>query len=260
VGSSFRISLQIDQNQPIAVDTYAVSPTLARAVLESSQYFFQLFRRGRLLQIHTARGTMIFNLTNSARVLDITLACANSHMTPQTASMESNPFSGSTGTAVAANPKEDHVAETTTYLANILSSAGIQGFVISPLPVTNDQRWEVAWTAPTTFGLAMIDEKPNVDESAAVVISVTSGNCKGNFASTKQRTADGKVLLLKAACKASQGQSFQYSYTIAPRAAGGSYIMCLNEEVAEASATEAPQIGPRLLEASHSYFELVRPH
>jgi hypothetical protein len=179
-------------------------------------------------------------------------------MNPQSASAETNPFSNSTAPAPTERPPTSHVAETTAYLANVLSAAGVQGFTLLPEPKVG--LWEVGWTAPNVVGLARIDEKSSVEENAILIAAGDSATCKGNFASTKQPTADGKVMLLKTACQTSQAsQAFQNSYTIAPRAAGGSYITGITENSSSASQdTQASEVGPRLLEASHSYFENSR--
>jgi hypothetical protein len=251
--------LQVDQNQPISVKTYVTNPTFAGAPLEASAYLFQLFRRGRLLKIQTARGMMRFDLAGSARVLDVILSCASSRMKSQSATVETNPFSDQSTPTETSAAISDHTAETTAYLANVLSAAGIQGFSLSPSP--KSRPWEVAWTAPSIVGLARIDEKSTVDESAIIIAAGDSGICKGSFASTRQPTSDGKVLLLKTACKTSPpAQSFQYSYFIVPRAAGGSFITGLSETAIDTPAGSAtPEVGPRLLEASHSYFETSQP-
>lgn len=80
VGAFYPVALQIDLNQPMSLTANAVTHGLAVARLETSDYLFQLFRRGRLLIIQAAGERMQFDLSNSARVLDLTLACAKARM------------------------------------------------------------------------------------------------------------------------------------------------------------------------------------
>ena len=261
VGAAYPISLQIDRNQPISLTAYAISKEQATAILETSDYLFQLFRRGRLLKIQAPNELMQFDLTNSARVLDLTLSCAKARLNPQSASGQSNPFSGAPP-PTAPPPSQDHTAETTAFLANILSAAGIQGFTLLPETDPKMKPWEVGWTAPNLAGLARIDSDSTVEQSATTIAAIDGSQCKGSFASTKEPSSDGRVLLLKTACQTSDATtSWRYTYTIATRSAGGSYVTgAIETGNVPTQQSPAEAVGPKLLDASVRYLEPNRPH
>jgi hypothetical protein len=200
---------------------------------------------------------MRFDLTNSSTVLQLTLDCAASRLN---AHADNNPFDRNSGTTPTQQPTAvNHKAEVTAYLANILSAAGVQGFFVAPQTPPEIAPWEVAWSAPNLIGLARIDDQQTIDGTAILLTAADSSRCKGSFASAKQPSPDGKVLLLKTACKSDQkDQSFRYSYSIVPRAAGGCYITAASETSDEPTQSPSGDIGPRLLQASHNYLESAR--
>lgn len=258
-GAKYPVALQIDRNQAMSLTAVAVTSNAAAAPLETSSYLFQMFRRGRLLRIQAASELMQFDLTNSAKVLDMTLACAEARLQHQ----KSNPFSADSSAppAPAQSPITDHKAEVTAFLANVLSAAGIQGFSLSPQVSPDLKPWEVAWTAPSIIGLARIDEGSTVQQAALLIAASDGSVCKGSFASAKQISPDGSVVSLKTACNMSDAsKSTISSYTIVPRAAGGSFIAAaLSSESDVTGNGSSAEVGPRLLQASEQYLETSRP-
>lgn len=257
--AKYPVALQIDRNQAMSLTAVAITPQVAVAPLETSAYLFQMFRRGRLLNIQAAGELMQFDLTNSSKVLDMTLACAQARMNSQATS---NPFSvegSASGSATSKSVAIDHKAEVTAFLANVLSAAGIQGFSLSPEVSPDLRPWEVVWTAPQMVGLARIDESSTVDEAALMIAAGDGSSCKANFATAKQTSPDGKIILLKTACRAgNDGKSSSYSYTIVPRASGGAFISATSETQTEPEQPPAEDVGPRLLQASQQYLAVRR--
>lgn len=236
VGSKFPVRIQIDRNQPIVLTATALMPTMAGAPLELSNYLFQLFKRGRLLRVQGAGESLGFDLTNSSKVLDLTLACADKYL-----NAPANPFGAPSSAAVSPPPSER--AELIAYVATTLSQAGIQGVTISPdKPTGSFSTWDVSWAGQSVVGVAKIDLL-SLEAVASGLVSSDSKDCAGSFASTREKKGD--VLILRTACQiASSGAMIHILYTIVPRATGGSYVMGTFESAVGSESPPASNAPP----------------
>jgi hypothetical protein len=173
------------------------------------------------------------------KALAETLACARAN----TASVGTNPFVAHA--APAAQPRNDASvagfrAEAAALTANLLSSAGVQGFqIMSDIP-PQLASFHSVWTAPGLVGAVLVKPDSNVDQATSIITAKSARNCKGKFGVAKLPvTAAGADI--KTLCETSPGKADAGSFLILPRPAGGIYVFMTSDvnDGAPASSTDA---------------------
>ena len=171
-----------------------------------------------------------------------------------------NPFVASVTPAPQAAPSQAAFrAEAAALTANLLSSAGVQGFqIVSEIP-KELSTFHSVWTAPGLVGGVFIDPSHQADENAATITAHRARDCKGKFGVVKLPvTADGASL--KTICETSPGKAEGETYLLLPRQ-GGVYVLTIFEvndgapdnapsTSAQTAGTNAEVTSGRLMEAS----------
>lgn len=226
IGKKYPISYTIDGRIPATDQATVIDPTAIVVELPANSELFQLFQTGNRLTVGAAGDTFPFDLRKSQRVLDFTLKCSRNY---STASRPSNPFEGGSSSSPT-NPfdnssstsaSSDYKTEATTILANVLAASGVQGFTITADMPDSLREYHAAWTAPGVLGGVRVQEG-SVTDAVAYLISADEKGCKGTFASVREHDEKG-IVSVKSGCR-DAGNDTEISYTVAPRAAGGSYV------------------------------------
>jgi hypothetical protein len=138
--------------------------------------------------------------------------------------------------------------------ANLLSTAGVQGFqLVGEIPAALSHYHSI-WVAPGLLGGVVIEEQATLDQAVALTTAVSTSQCKGRFASAKLPvTAAGASI--KTVCEQGPGKSQVASFLILPRQRGGVYVFSTAEiseetDVDDEGAITAESVAANLMEAS----------
>lgn len=254
-GKTYPIAYKIDRAVPHQQMATVLAPTLIAFDLPANSDLFRNFRAGHLLVVGAAGGKFRFSLKDSSRALSTALVCAKHYENylPRNAKRE-NPFADSVGSIPAGSPELK--TEATTVLANVLGSAGIQGFrLVSDVPDTlKDYGYHVLWGAPGMVGGLKIFRSLTVPDAVTFVIAQQERECNGAFGSYRERAEKGLVSI-RTACKETTGGNTVVTFNVVPRTSGGSYqffttALSASEEVATPEIDAASATAGRLFDAT----------
>jgi len=253
-GSSYTIRYAVDGLAAQQATAVAITPKQVVAELPAKTALFQQFRQGRLLKVQGEGKSFGFSLDNTSSVLAEVLRCANrykTHSAPVSASK--NPFEKPAATASLPAPRAaNNRAEAAAVTANVLSSAGIQGFsLVSDIPETL-KFLDAIWKAPGVIGGLQILETQTPVTASSRRIALDAQNCQGTFASGKLPASGGAVRVMTA-CTANGAEARQTEYTIVQRKKGGVYMFILMANRTGQAASAPSDIGnhgTRLMDAA----------
>jgi hypothetical protein len=222
-GSRYQIRYAVDAFPALQTTAVAITANQVVAELPPKTGLFQLFRKGRTLKVQGQGKNFGFNLNNTSSVLAEVLRCANRFKsTPAPVASSTNPFEKPTPPAAAPNSGQNR-AEAMAVTANVLSSAGIQGFsLISDIPESL-RFLDAIWKAPGVIGGLQILEKQTPISASSQRIAVDAQNCRGTFASGKL-PASGSAVRVMTACTTGGKEARRTEYTIVQRKKGGVYV------------------------------------
>ena len=242
-GQRIKLGLAIDGDAPTIVVGYAITHDMIGIQLIPNSGLFNRFRRAYTLRLFASDVSYTFNLTGTARLLPALLECVQSALNPTPLQPLSRAVAaGGTESQRPAQTsvKEDHRAEATALLANLLSQAGVKGFQISPAP--SGERAEAAWIADNLSGSLMFvgeDEIKAPREAGPILIAMAAKACKGAFMSgSLPEEAEGTLARVFTKCRLSSTETTVYYLTI-KRPKGGYYVFTTAADGSEAPATEA---------------------
>jgi hypothetical protein len=246
-GSRYQISYAVDAFPALETTAVAITANQVVAELPPKTGLFQLFRKGRILKVRGQGKSFGFNLNNTSSVLAEVLRCANRFKsTPAPVASSTNPFEKPTPPAAALNSGQNR-AEAMAVTANVLSSAGIQGFsLISDIPESL-KFLDAIWKAPGVIGGLQILEKQTPISASSQRIAVDAQNCRGTFASGKL-PASGSAVRVMTACTTDGKEARRTEYTIVQRKKGGVYVF-----ITMASGntnTDVSEHGTRVMDAA----------
>ncbi len=242
-GSTYKLGLSLDGDEPTIVTGHATSSGTIRIDLVPTAELFNKFRRGGSLRLIGQGTSYTFDLTDTSKVLPALVQCVNASLNPtpmQTAQLAPNarPTAGTVARA------QDNRAEATAIVANLLSQAGVRGFQI--IPAGQDEigwKADVAWTAEKVSGALFILEDPQLrtpSDTTPVLIALMAKACKGTFFSGA--LPDEATGLQQARvftnCQSANSALTVYFLTIA-RKRGGHYVFATTAAGVEAPAKEA---------------------
>lgn len=245
-GDTYNIAFTVDDMPPIAAKAYAISTGHVSVLLQDSSELFARFRRGNVLRVAAADRVFSFNLTGTSQLLPALLRCAMQNGNPK---IVTNPFeksapvvSKSKLTTTSASDRSAERAEATTLVANLLSQAGIQGFVLLDPTDLPDVKADAKWRAGDLFGTITVfpDIKTSqIAEVPAVLIGGAAKTCKGTFLSgaIKDETNNSFARIFTT-CNDGKDTTTVY-YLAIPRKAGGAYIITTAVVGSETPAKEA---------------------
>ena len=230
---------------PIAAKAYAISAEHVTVPLQDSTELFARFRRGNVLRVAAADQVFSFNLTGTSQLLPILLRCALQNGNP---AIVTNPFEKSRPIVEKAKPsttpadRSAERAEATILAANLLSQAGIQGFVLLDQSELPDVKADAKWRSENLFGTITVvpDIQPSqISEVPSVLIGGAAKACKGTFLSgaipDESKNSFARIFTT---CNNGKDTTTVY-YLAVPRKAGGAYIMTTAAVGSEVPAKEA---------------------
>jgi hypothetical protein len=229
-GATYHISYQVDQQSPLGGEAAVVRSDLAEVALLDSTALFRAFQRGHLLTVQAAGQTFYFDLKDSGKALAATLSCAQSNVAAS--GTGTNPFAAPVTPAPQAGNQPSQAAfraEAAALAANLLSSAGVQGFqIVSEIPADLASTFHSMWTAPGLVGGVVVSPDGKVDEGVSLITANSASNCKGKFGVTKIPVT-GAGADVKTLCETAPGTAQVVSYLIFPRPAGGVYVFSTSD-------------------------------
>jgi hypothetical protein len=245
-GATYDIAFTVDDMPPIAAKAYAISATHVSVVLQDSSELFARFRRGNVLLVAAADRVFSFNLTGTSQLLPVLLRCAMQNGNP---AIVTNPFEKSRPLVEKARPittrasdRSAERAEATTLAANLLSQAGIQGFVLLDKNELPTIKADAKWRAGNLFGTITVipDLQPSqISDVPATLIAGDAKTCKGTFLSgAMQDEPKNSFARIFTTCNDGKDTTTVY-YLAVPRKAGGAYIMTTATVGSEVPAKEA---------------------
>jgi len=248
-GSRYTIRYAVDDLPALGATAVAISTSQVVAELPAKTTLFQLFRKGRLLKVQGEGKNFGFSLDNTSSVLADVLRCANRYKayTGPVAS-STNPFEKPAPSVVPSNTGQNR-AEAMAVTANVLSSAGIQGFsLVSEIP-DSLKFLDAIWKAPGLIGGLQILDKQTPDTAASRRIALDAQNCKGTFASGKLPASAGAVRVMTA-CTADGKEPRRTEYTVVQRNKGGVYMFILMGSGGGSAPTDVSDQSARVMDAA----------
>lgn len=244
--STYDIAFTVDDMSPILAKAVAIDPSQVEVALQDSSELFARFRRGYLLTVAAADQVFRFNLTGTSQLLPVLLRCAAQNGNP---GIVANPFEKSRPvvektkpTVAPASDRSAERAEATTLVANLLSQAGIQGFVLLDPNELPSIKADAKWRAGDLFGTITVapDILPTqISEVPATLIGRDAKACKGTFLSGAiQDEPKNSFARIFTTCNDGKDTVTVY-YLAVPRKAGGAYIMTTATVGLETPAKEA---------------------
>jgi hypothetical protein len=241
VGSKYDIAFTIDNMQPLFAKALAIAPSMVEVNLQDSSALFNRFRRGYVLRVAAADQVFNFNLTGTSQLLPTLLRCAAQNGDPR---VLGNPFEKRR--VVEKNkPSMDRSAaraEATTLVANLLSQAGIQGFVLLGPDDLPNIKADAKWRAGDLFGTITVapDVLPSqITEVPSLLIASSAKACKGTFLSGSMQD-EAKTSLTGIFTTCNDGKDTVTVYYLAvPQKAGGVYVITTATVGSETPAKEA---------------------
>jgi hypothetical protein len=253
-GKTYPIAYKIDRTSPQQEMATVLTPTLIAFDLPANSDLFGRFRAGHLLVVGAAGGNFRFSLKDSSRALSTALACAKHYENYFPRSAHENPFVDSVGSIPAGS--SELKTEATTVLANVLGSAGIQGFrLVSDVPdALKDYGYHVLWGAPGMVGGLKVFRSLTVPDAVTLVIAQQERECTGAFGSYRERSEIGLVSI-RTACKETIGGNTVVTFNFVPRPSGGSYqffttALSASEETTTSEIDAATATAGKLFDAS----------
>lgn len=232
-GSKYPIAFTVDRIPALNATALAISPNLVEVNLADSVALFNVFRRGNLLTVFAAGQLFQFSLTDTSRLLPILVSCVRDHLVlpPQ---QSANPFaspappvSSSVETKPSDTADSASQAEATSFLANVLSHAGVAGFTILTPEQALKLKADAAWKAQDTFGTLTIvkgQTKIATEEITSALVASDAKVCHGKFLSgAMPEDKEEKGLRLFTACTANE-KTTTALYSVLPRSEGGYYV------------------------------------
>jgi len=114
------------------------------------------FRRGRMLQVSSAKQVFSFSLDGTSALLPALLNCVRQETTPPGGT---NPFAAQQATAKRAGPSRGALqAEAAIIGANVLGAAGIKGFSLGSAEDATKFGADAVWTSDKLVGSIKIAE------------------------------------------------------------------------------------------------------
>lgn len=226
-GSRYKIRYAVDSFPALEATAVAISPKQVVAELPPKTTLFQLFRTGKVLKVQGEGQNFGFKLDNTSSVLASVLQCANRYKGSSTpAASAANPFVKPSSPSVANSNDGQKRAEAAAVTANVLSSAGIQGFsLVSDIPASL-KFLDAIWKAPGLLGGLQILDTHTPDTASSRRIAIDAQNCKGTFASGKLPASGGAVRVMSA-CTVEGKAPRRTEYTVVRRGKGGVYLFIL---------------------------------
>lgn len=245
-GATYDIAFTVDDMSPISATAVALSQDHVAVRLQDSSELFARFRRGNVLSVAAADRVFRFNLTGTSQLLPILLRCA---MNNGNTEIVANPFERSkpivTKTKPAISSGSDRAAEraeATTLAANLLSQAGIQGFVLLDPKYLPSIKADAKWRAGDVFGMiTIVPDIPaaQISEVPALLIASDAKSCKGTFLSGAiQDDPNSSLSRIFTTCNDGKGTLTVY-YLAVPRKASGAYVITTSTIGSETPAKEA---------------------
>ncbi len=230
-GQAYEVLLNLDSDPPSAAQAAAVSAAgVWIAITESAK---DRFIRARELHVKTAGTAFNFRLTGTAQLLPALRRCVEAYLDQPGKGPSSNPFVAAPGAGMSASPIiQDHRAEATALVANILSRAGISGYRI--VDVDESYQHDAYWVAGQLFGGIDVVVGKTAELIYANSISEDARRCKGKFASGSIPASEGGWFRFFEKCDmgGTVGTAFG---AIVPRNSGGYYMIAtgsLDDEAA----------------------------
>ena len=245
-GSAYDIAFTVDDMPSISAKAVALGRNHVAVTLQDSSELFARFRRGNVLRVATADRIFSFNLTGTSKLLPVLLRCAMQNGNPE---IDTNPFEKSRPlvekarpTTTRASDRSAERAEATILAANLLSQAGIQGFVLLDQNELPDVKADAKWRSENLFGTITVvpDIQPSqINEVPSVLIGGAAKACKGTFLSGAiQDEPKNSFARIFTTCNNGKDTTTVY-YLAVPRKAGGAYIMTTAAVGSEVPAKEA---------------------
>jgi hypothetical protein len=246
-GAAYDIAFTVDDMPPISAKAVAIDRNQVSVSLQNSSELFGQFRRGNVLRVAAADRIFSFNLTKTSQLLPVLLRCALQNGNPEI--ITTNPFeknrpivSTSKPTNTRASDRSAERAEATILAANLLSQAGIQGFVLLDQNELPDLKADAKWRSGNLFGTITVipDIQPSqINEVPSVLIGGAAKACKGTFLSgavpDEPKNSFARIFTT---CDDGKQATTVY-YLAVPRKAGGAYIMTTAAVGSEVPAKEA---------------------
>jgi hypothetical protein len=213
---------------PLAAKAVAISRDLVRVNLDDNVELFARFRRGHLLSVAAASQVFSFSLTGTSRLLPALLGCARDRGV--VTQMAANPFVTNPESARSGGARDaQERAEATTFAANLLSLAGVQGFRLlgpSDYPAIKGQ---ARWIGGQTFGTVNVFTSASAEELKnlpSYLIGADAKACKGTFFSGAiPDSLGGTLARVFTTCEVDEGKTLTTYYMAVPRKAGGVYVV-----------------------------------
>jgi hypothetical protein len=230
-GTQIPITYAIDALPPRTATASVVASNHVVAPLPDDTRLFQQMRAGLRMFVTGGGQSLGFNLTRTSLVLGTLLECARDQgrtvnvrlpNAAQSAPLPAAPPSPSVGGVTA-----DMRVDATQFVANLLSSANMQGFRILTRADLQGEHIPpfvrasvVAWQGTASIGtlhiITNVDPR-DLDKPASDIIASDARACVGEFATG--RTADAEmtnVRRLHTICRASNGSLETISYILIP--------------------------------------------
>jgi hypothetical protein len=226
-GSTYNIAFTVDDMEPLSATAVAIGRDVVKVTLADSVELFGRFKRGHTLRVAAANRIFSFNLTNTSQLLPSLLACAQNRGAPVIASP--NPFRERKQSPPITTAEDSASrAEATTFAANLLSSAGIQGFRLLTPTEFPELKGEARWIDGSTIGrvdiLSQI-KKENFPELAGILIGADAKSCKGSYLSgSMPEDHSGTLAKVFTSCQTDKKNVTIY-YLAIPRSSGGAYVV-----------------------------------
>lgn len=264
-----RISLQyrFDRSAWTGTTAEAISEKLVKMPMPSNGPVAQLFRRGRMMEVHDGHQSFYFDLQGTSRLLVSLAQCADASVrNEQVASSNSTPSVPTPPSAPAAETRQvaDISAlklEGTLVLSNFLLAADLRGAEIlgeQDFPKELSFAHAVAVTGETIgFSLVVPALDVTPDALSAQIAGTISESCDGKFGtgSTKETVQAAKLINGFTACEKGGVKSL-LQYVVVSRKQGGQYVIgVLSASPEETNRTPATKTSPavnseRLMDAA----------
>jgi hypothetical protein len=198
---------------------------------------YRALQTGRGLALVTARGTLKFSLTGTAKAMTAVLQCVQA-------------VNGGTASPQIASGKESEVvshSEATIILVNMLNDAQIRGYTLEPFAAKQQfVTFQMSDGSRGSFLAFRGRDTISADEAAASTIGIESSHCAGEFLSGKKvvPTSDGSVVRkVISTCRTASASTLTVT-TIVRRSSG--FLLTLSHVRPEASQpnVDAPDSSP----------------
>ncbi|HSM42206.1 MAG TPA: hypothetical protein VK862_15750 [Afifellaceae bacterium] len=224
-GERFDASLSVDDVAPFTGRGYAVARNAAIFPIRTDPASYDLFRRGRVLDVSFSGKTYRYRLDGTSRALARLELCVS----------ENRDFAGpvtdvQSVSAEPAGPGPDRyrmIIDAAAMTANIAASSGLSGFRI----VTDDNvrrtagSPDVLWSSDKLVGFTNVFDIGGdaAMERRAATLATSRDGCRDIVRSaTRREEINGvSVIHVMSECRDARGGHYQVQSVIVPRASGG---------------------------------------